>query len=139
MFIPTQPNSAAEFHRPKNKEELFNLQHSSLQNAVECIFGIVKWCFKILKSAPEYDIQSQARLVAALAALHNFICIHDPDKMGDFSDDVQMHDSYGSEICVEASSSYQDCTRAEAKREEIAVAMWQGYIDETRHREMERS
>ena len=32
----------------KNKEELFNLCHASLWNAIERIFGILKKCFRIL-------------------------------------------------------------------------------------------
>ena len=34
--------------RPQNKEELFNLRHSSLRNAIERIFGVIKKRFPIL-------------------------------------------------------------------------------------------
>ncbi|KAH9980721.1 hypothetical protein BJV74DRAFT_779024, partial [Russula compacta] len=42
-------------------------------------FGIVKQRFKLMVAAPEYDINTQAQFVPAMAALHNFIRIHDPD------------------------------------------------------------
>ena len=67
-------------YRPRNKEELFNLRHASARNVIERIFGVLKHCFQILLLAPEYSIQIQARIPAALCAIHNFIRIHDPAK-----------------------------------------------------------
>ncbi|KAJ7319140.1 hypothetical protein DFH08DRAFT_632373, partial [Mycena albidolilacea] len=42
-------------------------------------FGVIKkrWCILIMP--PGYDMKIQARIPAALAALHNFIIEHDPD------------------------------------------------------------
>jgi hypothetical protein len=34
--------------RPQNAKELYNLRHSSLRNAIERIFGIVKRRFRVL-------------------------------------------------------------------------------------------
>ena len=78
--------------RPWNKQELFNLHHASLRNAIECIFGVLKQRFQILLLAPEYDLEIQARIPAALCAIHNFIKEHDPDEGGleetrEFSDE----------------------------------------------------
>ncbi|KAH9986107.1 hypothetical protein BJV74DRAFT_775200, partial [Russula compacta] len=42
-------------------------------------FGIAKRCFKLMVSILEYSIHMQAKLIAAMAALHNFIHINDPD------------------------------------------------------------
>ena len=67
------------FNRPKNKEELFNLHHAMLRNVIERIFGVLKRRFRILQLAPEYNIDTQSRLPAALSALHNFIRTQDPD------------------------------------------------------------
>jgi hypothetical protein len=39
-------------------------------------------------AAPEYDLPTQAKIPPALAVLHNFIWIHDPDY------DVQDGDDY---------------------------------------------
>src|ERR1700677_2755546 len=76
--------------RPQNKEELFNLHHVFLQNVIEHIFGIVKHCFRILQLAPEHSMDIQARIPAALCALHNFIHFHDPGEIDEFSDGSDM-------------------------------------------------
>lgn len=44
---------AAAGKKPTNREELFNLRHSSLRNVVERIFGVTKRRFRIFKIAPE--------------------------------------------------------------------------------------
>ena len=67
---------AAAGKKPMNKEELFNLCHSSLRNVVERIFGVTKRRFQIFKSAPEYHFNTQISLVFAVTALHNFIWTH---------------------------------------------------------------
>ena len=58
---------------PKDKKELFNLRHAQARNVIERIFGVLKRRFRILLLAPEYNIEIQNRIPAALAALHNFI------------------------------------------------------------------
>jgi hypothetical protein len=65
------------YSRPHNAKELFNLRHAQLRNVVERIFGIVKWCWSIFTCAQEYPIETQARFVSVIGALHNFICVHD--------------------------------------------------------------
>jgi DDE superfamily endonuclease len=77
--------------RPRNADELFNLRHASARNVIERIFGVLKWRFRILVHPPQFDMDIQARLPPALAALHNFICKHDPDDIADFDnvDDPQ--------------------------------------------------
>lgn len=64
---------AASGLKPKKKEELFNLRHSSLQNAIERIFGVMKRRFKIFERPLKYTIQTRIDLVFAVTALHNFI------------------------------------------------------------------
>ena len=63
-------------YRPQNKE-LFNLYYASLQTATECIFSLLKHCFKILLITSEYNLNIQAQISAVLCALYNFICTHD--------------------------------------------------------------
>jgi len=77
---------------PTNAEELFNLRHSSARNIIERIFGIMKNQFAILTIAPHYNMDVQAHLAPALAAIHNFIWLYDPDKILDLlaeADDTQ--------------------------------------------------
>ncbi len=59
-----------------NKEELFNLCHSSLRNMVKRIFGVIKQHFQIFKSVPEYHFNTQISFVFAITVLLNFICIY---------------------------------------------------------------
>lgn len=71
--------------RPQNKEELFNLRHSSLRNVIERIFGILKRSFRIIRTAPEYRFEDQVLLVLALCGLHNYIREHaaaDEEELG---------------------------------------------------------
>jgi hypothetical protein len=48
--------------------------------------------FKILLLAPEYNLEIQARIPAALCAIHNFICIHDSDEEVTAADNGDDHD-----------------------------------------------
>ncbi|KAF7372250.1 putative nuclease HARBI1 [Mycena venus] len=63
--------------RPASREELFNLRHASARNIIEQIFGVLKAKWDILTRAPEYDMDIQARIPPALAAIHKFILKHD--------------------------------------------------------------
>jgi hypothetical protein len=47
---------------------------------------MLKWHFRILVYPPQFDMDLQARLPPALAALHNFIRKHDPNDIADFDD-----------------------------------------------------
>lgn len=67
---------AAAGKKPINKEELFNLCHSSLCNVVKRIFGVTKRRFQIFKFTPEYNFTTQIHLVFAITALHHFIYKH---------------------------------------------------------------
>ncbi|KIM87701.1 hypothetical protein PILCRDRAFT_63771 [Piloderma croceum F 1598] len=74
---------------PVNAEELFNLRHSSTRNIIEWIFGILKNWFSILVIAPHYSMDIQAQLAPALAAIHNFIRLYDPDEILDLVDEAE--------------------------------------------------
>jgi hypothetical protein len=65
--------------RPKTKEELFNLRHVQLRNAIERIFGILKRQFPILGTHPDYPYSTQVKFVFALTGLQNFIRIYSPE------------------------------------------------------------
>ena len=45
---------------------------------IEWNFGVLKHKFHILLIAPEYSLEIQARIPAALATVHNFIRYHEP-------------------------------------------------------------
>jgi len=113
-------------YRPRNKEELFNLRHSSARNVIERIFGVLKRRFRILLLAPEYSLEIQARIPAALCAIHNFIRTYetDEDLTATNSDDYipNDHDRVAS-VAVAA-----DLDVPSAKRDLIAQQMWDDYI-----------
>ncbi|KAF9487157.1 hypothetical protein BDN71DRAFT_1351245, partial [Pleurotus eryngii] len=44
-------------------------------------FGVVKWQFRLINTAPEYLLKKQAKMVLALCVLHNFIHVHDPQDL----------------------------------------------------------
>ena len=66
------------WYRPQNHKELFNYRDVWLCNVIKRIFGVVKWCFKVLVITQEYSPKIQSCLVSRLAALHNFIHAYDP-------------------------------------------------------------
>jgi hypothetical protein len=48
---------------------------------IEQIFGVMKSWFQILAYSCGYPIDTQAQLLPALAALHNFIVVNDADHL----------------------------------------------------------
>ena len=112
--------------RPQNKEELFNLRHSSARNAIERIFGVLKRRFRILLLAPEYSLEIQARIPAALSNLHNFISIHNPHDQpisNTASNAVQMYDEDDGDIPVVGAQDDVDLCW-----DRIAQDMWDDYL-----------
>ena len=59
--------------RPRTKEELFNLRHSSLRNVIERIFGVIKKRFPILVVMKSFDFPFQCDIVICALLVHNFV------------------------------------------------------------------
>lgn len=115
------------FTRPQNMRELFNRRHSSLRNIIERLFGIWKKRFPILTSAPQYDIRTQAKLVVALAVLHNFIV-----EAGGNNDDIALEwdreERDRHHPCpVQEDTGNEPRTDMTLKREVIGGRMWEEY------------
>jgi len=97
-----------------------------------------------MTAAAEYGIRTQAKIPGAIAALHNFVHIHDPDdlatKEGDNSDDDdEAPNRYDIPITPEnlgGHISQAEKDRAGEKRDIIAKAMWEDYVEELRIRGM---
>ena len=130
------------FTRPKTKEELFNLRHATLRNVIERIFGVLKRRFRILLLAPEYDMDIQSRLPAALCALHNFIRTHDPDDeteiqeigMENGDEDVPGPQAFIPAVEPDAGGGTSR-NQAIALRNRIASELWAQYQGVLRDRE----
>jgi hypothetical protein len=111
--------------RPVTKEELFNLQHACARNAIERIFGVLKLQFFILTHPPKYSMCLQAQIRPALGAIHNFICIHDPNEIDEIA--LEEFDREGTHELAVGPASAAERARATAKRDRIAEAMWLEY------------
>src|SRR5882724_466916 len=114
--------------RPLNPEELFNLHHAFAHNMVERIFGIMKQCFKIIVCPPEYDLDIQAHIPLAMAALHNFICRNDPDKIYDFNEvglDLDPRGDVG--VLAVGLPGPVESGEAQDRHTEVARLMWAQY------------
>ncbi|RWR86206.1 putative nuclease HARBI1 [Cinnamomum micranthum f. kanehirae] len=61
---------------PQDAKELFNLRHSSLRNAIERVFGVIKNHFPILKNTSSHSFDTVTDVIIACCTLHNFIHSH---------------------------------------------------------------
>ena len=113
--------------RPRNYKELFNLCHSQAQNVVECIFGIVKRWFRLMVAAPEYSLETQTKIVPALCALHNFICVYNPEENIGLEELSAQAPRRSPEDFSHQGISVQEKARANTKRDVIAQEMWRQY------------
>ena len=55
----------------RNKDEFFNMKHSSVRNVIERCFGLIKMRWVILRSPSFYPIKTQCHLITACFLLHN--------------------------------------------------------------------
>jgi hypothetical protein len=86
----------------------------------------------------DYPIAVQAQLLPALAALHNFIQVNNSQDLFNCDDDdtleaAQEPDQTGyayddEPIDLHGPVSPEERCRAEARRDKIAAAMWESYI-----------
>ena len=92
---------------------------------------MLKRRFQILLLAPEFSLPIQARIPAALCAMHNFISIHDPgeDTTLTFDDDDENAPGRFHDYDHEASADINaPSTRRDHRRDDIAQAMWDDYL-----------
>jgi hypothetical protein len=98
------------------------------RNVVERIFGVLKRRFRILVIPPELDMRWQARLPAALAAIHNFIRNYDPNDINDIADPVDPEPGTRVEELAQGIPSAAERDRANQRRDRIAQEMWTQYV-----------
>ena len=85
-------------------------------------------------TAPEYPIETQAKLAQALCVVHNFIRIYDPQDIPELPENYI--DSDGSDDNIHsgnlgAMSSTTSKSQAETFRDELAKKMFKDYKKET--------
>jgi hypothetical protein len=121
-------------YRPMNADELFNLRHASARNVIERIFGVLKRRFRILVYPAEIHMDYQARIPAALAAIHNFIRMHDPDDLEDFAESEDLERGFVAGELAEGQTRPAEKRRSNARQDGIAAAMWAQYQAELQER-----
>jgi hypothetical protein len=118
-------------NRPTNKEELFNLCHSSAHNVIERTFGVLKKCFKILLLPPAYGMDIQAQILATLCALHNFIREHESDDNDQTLNQDGMARIKSDNDTTPRQEAGPDTTNKDdilaVRRDTIAQSMWDDY------------
>jgi hypothetical protein len=118
--------------RPQNAQELFNLRHAMLRNAIERIFGILKRKFPLLDYGCEYPYETQVELVLAITGLFNFIRDNRTGSEVDLDLEQELTGELYSEPTPwsEQAAGVQEGTDEEMEklREEIACAMWANYV-----------
>ena len=117
---------------PKNEQELFNLQHSSLRTTIERGFEVLKKCFRVLDAESFWSFETQVKVALACCVIHNHIMGVDPTNYI-MEATMNQEESSGSQQETQSRrDSIEDSRVWNAKRDEICQAMWSDY---TRSRE----
>lgn len=107
---------------------MFNLRHAQARNVVERIFGVFKKRFQIFSKPTEWPTTTQAKLVHALAVIHNIIRVHDSGDMMNIGKNYLAPEGESVDSGTLAGElSAADKASAETMRDNIATAMWQSY------------
>ena len=121
---------AAPDFTPGNKEELFNLRHSSLRNAIEQTFGLYKLRFRCSDRAPESPLTAQVKMIFALTAVHNWIGQHAVDK-----DMYEQQEEIGADERMKAQPmmimTKEKRLKMDQMRDAMATKMWDDYLRHT--------
>ncbi|KAL5700220.1 hypothetical protein ACHQM5_025694 [Ranunculus cassubicifolius] len=111
--------------RSETPKELFNLRHSSLRNK--------RWAY--LRHPTFHDVQTQAKIVLACCALHNFLQCVDPedDVEDEESDSDEEDEDEETDVPVEVANYEQFVIAATPqwsfKRDALAAQMWVEYAN----------
>ena len=113
----------------RNSQELFNLRHASLRNAIERAFGVLKKRFPIIASAniPTYGIQTQKAIILACCILHNYLMSADPDDSLIDEVDHELNVGPTEQEYYAPRNENEDAARGEQLRDSIANDMWIDY------------
>ncbi|KAK3018390.1 hypothetical protein RJ639_003845, partial [Escallonia herrerae] len=137
-FIAPYPGVRCHLHEyrganllPRNAEELFNHRHSSLRQAIQTSFDVLKARFPILKLAPQYAFHTQRDIVIAACVIHNLIRREERNDWlfagiggGTIEDLPDLEDSHE----LQLASSVQEQI-ASSFRDSVAAAMWDDFIN----------
>lgn len=115
---------------PKTAEELFNLRHAALRNAIERAFGILKRRFPIIASGSEcmYSCETMTNIVLACSVLHNFLLSEgELSALDTPTDDGCNHSGHVACSLPRENRSGIEYMRGREIRDRIASVMWEEY------------
>lgn len=112
--------------KPKDQQELYNLQNATARNVIERVFGVMKDRFKIIREANRYDLKTNARIMSVLAALHNFICCHDGD---DIPEPWEEEDAGRDKGGGGGGGGEREVREVATRHDRIAREMWWQYME----------
>ena len=78
-------------------------------------------------AAPEYNLETQTKIVPALCVLHNFICVYDPEEEVGLEELSIQVPRRNQEDFNRRGVSAQEKARANTKWDVIAKEMWRQY------------
>ncbi|XP_021749185.1 protein ALP1-like [Chenopodium quinoa] len=121
--------SQFENEPPKNERETFNRWHSSLRSCIERCFGVLKQRWKILRSMPQFSIETQIRIVVATFALHNYIRINSPEDplfrvLEDYPNFIPSCELPDVRVTPQGQNCTESCTEMKIIRDKIVAALW---------------
>lgn len=108
------------------------MRHAQARNVIEHIFGVLKRRFRILLIGPEYSMEIQAQIPAALCAIHNFIRIHEPEDQAGLEPGTEgpYYPNAGDNHVYDVGILEENDTQRAVvqRRDAIAEAMWRSYV-----------
>ena len=115
---------------PENAKELFNLRHSSLRNAIERAFGVLKKRFFIIASTtePTYCVDTQNEIILSCCIFHNYLMGVYPDESLIATIDKEVLHSHLGRVAPTPREDDEDARQGDILRDSIASAMWQNYV-----------
>ncbi|RYO79181.1 hypothetical protein DL766_008334 [Monosporascus sp. MC13-8B] len=116
--------------KPRTPEELYNLRHAQLRNAIEKAFGRWKGIFKIFREEPYLRINTMLKGIYATAGLSNFLLDYgeiDPDKPVELDEEAYINDKDQANNFTRAERQGGVCSLTAKYRDKIAKRMWDAY------------
>ncbi|GAV78976.1 LOW QUALITY PROTEIN: DDE_4 domain-containing protein, partial [Cephalotus follicularis] len=116
-------------HEPEGPQELFNLLHASLRNAIERAFGVVKKRFPIIASTtlPNFLVETQTEIILACCIIHNYLMSVDPDENLIIEVDRELESQTPEPVINTSQDDDEDAARASRLRDSLAITMWNDY------------
>ncbi|KAL0454243.1 UNVERIFIED_CONTAM: hypothetical protein Slati_0763500 [Sesamum latifolium] len=111
---------------PQNKQELFNLKHSSARNVIERTFGLLKVRWGILRSQSFYPIDIQSKIIIACCLLHNFIRNEMPDDPLEL--EIPDDNELGGDTNADYTGTIESNSASSAWRDALATSMYNDWL-----------